>query len=710
MADNKINVTVSANTRKNITVSSTQQSTEITASTDTGRFWSQVSKNWAVSDVIVDNIDYSSKHYAGIAKESAENAQNIEEIVKNDYNAFLEASMTANSELQATKENAITEIESNKINAVDSMNAVKNDAVDSINSTKTTVLNDIELVAEGEKQEIEDLIDTGKDEIKDTIDGIKVLTTLEIGDIGFTQMAIDESKGKRRVLNGQLIIQDQYVEFTNIVKNSVALNPDLACTESEWQTELTMSANGVCYKYVIDDEAGTIRLPKYPDYFDVSINTGAKSQTVSVYGNGKSLGFNDGSQNFGLVGSYATNTRYALASPSVYGKNVGTKMTSNDFISNQQKSIGIVTSASNSGLTGSVTVPAVQSEKIKGTYFIQVATGAEVEDNIINEIELNNPFSLLDYKYSEYELNNLSWLRSEGQWNAKSIYPAVYDLLLKIYNGTETKAGVSVKLTTETFTDYDFVLNTAEETFRLQLKVKQKFLNAINDNMPVVGTGKALGVTDGTNTLSWASDVSGTRHPACTDSGVKVGSARNTKAGPIRSNVALGITTDPTKSGLIAKVSQSEVSGLYLYFYVGETVQNANLVNIGRIQETYTTKSMVDGKWVYKHQVLSTAITEGTYTLDLSNYLPNDGYVYEILCRLDYDQTTDGTNTYAHIQSDIIPRNYLTVGSDNTFGGVNMANSAIIPAKDYLKLTISGNMTEGGGVQVFGYRRVGTNL
>ena len=57
MADNKINVTVSANTRKNITVSSTQQSTEITASTDTGRFWSQVSKNWAVSDVIVDNTD-----------------------------------------------------------------------------------------------------------------------------------------------------------------------------------------------------------------------------------------------------------------------------------------------------------------------------------------------------------------------------------------------------------------------------------------------------------------------------------------------------------------------------------------------------------------------------------------------------------------------------------------------------------------------------
>ncbi len=76
---------------------------------------------------------------------------------------------------------------------------------------------------------------------------------------------------------------------------------------------------------------------------------------------------------------------------------------------------------------------------------------------------------MLDYKYSEYELNNLSWLRSNGQYNSKAIYPTVYDLLLKIYNGTETKAGVSVKLNTETFTDYDFVLNTADETFRLPL-------------------------------------------------------------------------------------------------------------------------------------------------------------------------------------------------------------------------------------------------
>jgi hypothetical protein len=85
---------------------------------------------------------------------------------------------------------------------------------------------------------------------------------LEIGDIGIAPLGIDETKGKRRYLNGQVIIQEQYVQFTNKVKSAVALYPSISCTEEEWQTTVTMSAFGACGKFVIDDEAGTIRLPK----------------------------------------------------------------------------------------------------------------------------------------------------------------------------------------------------------------------------------------------------------------------------------------------------------------------------------------------------------------------------------------------------------------------------------------------------------------
>lgn len=394
---------------------------------------------------------------------------------------------------------------------------------------------------------------------------------LEIGDIGFTQMAIDESKGKRRILNGQLIIQEQYLSFTNILKNSVALNPDLACTESEWQTAVTMSTNGVCEKFVIDDDAGTIRLPKYPQYLDLSINTSAVSRTVSIQGNGKSLGLTNGSENCGLA-RVQQNGTYLIATPNAYNANIST---SASFSVDTLRSgiFGVIKDSSKSGLTGSVSIPAVQSEKIKGTYFIQVATGAETEDNIINEIELNNPFSLLDYKYSEYELNNLSWLRSNGQYNSKAVYPAVYDLLLRIYNGTETKAGVSVKLSTGSYTDYDFVLNTAEETFRLPIKVK------LASGKAVVGNGMALGLTNGTNFsglgisgMALANDVN--------IYGDKVATSGFTTNSGLKDLSIAGVTTDATKSGI-----ETSDSDLYLYFYVGETVQNANLINAGRIEE-----------------------------------------------------------------------------------------------------------------------------
>ena len=429
---------------------------------------------------------------------------------------------------------------------------------------------------------------------------------LEIGDIGFTQMAIDESKGKRRKLNGQLIIQDQYVQFTNIIKNSVALNPDLACTEEEWQTAVTMSTNGVCEKFVIDDNAGTIRLPKYPNCFIAGL-TGV----APVVGNGMALGFTDGTYTKYTYGARSGNNAWT-AQPSFFNStqgNVGeTTNNSCEFFSDY-KYIGISTDPTKSGLEAQI-----NEKQIAGSYFIQVATGAEVEDNIINEIELNNPFSLLDYKYSEYELNNLSWLRSNGQCNSKSVYPAVYDLLLKIYNGTETKAGVSVKLATETFTDYDFVLNTAEETFRLPLKVK------LASGKAVVGNGMTLGLTNGTNFAGMVGGSSYGLGSSSTQYGAKVGTTGVSWSYEMN-GITVGVTTDPTKSGI-----ETSDSDLYLYFYVGETVQNANLINAGRIEEKLVDKLDKSNKqeiidWAMPDYTAGINITSLPYTA------PKDGLI-----------------------------------------------------------------------------------
>ena len=378
---------------------------------------------------------------------------------------------------------------------------------------------------------------------------------LEVGDIGIAPLGIDETKGKRRYLNGQVILQEQYVQFTNKVKSAVALYPTLACTESEWQTTATMTVGGQVGKFVVDDEAGTIRLPKIIMPIQGLTDLSKLAEIVKA-----------GLPN--ITGQYSLRLQGEGYTGAFYNGGAGGDRYKSETGTGQR---GMLDASLSSPIYGRSTT--VQQEQIQYPYFIQVATGAETEDNIINEIELNNPFSLLDYKYSEYELNNLSWLRSNGQYNSKAIYPAVYDLLLKIYNGTETKAGVSVKLTTETFDDYDFVLNTAEETFRLPTKVK------LASGKAVVGNGMTLGLTDGTNNAGLFNTASGDGlFSRANVYGSNIGTSLSDNTDGIVNSI--GVTTDPTKSGI-----ETSDSGLYLYFYVGETVQNANLINAGRIEE-----------------------------------------------------------------------------------------------------------------------------
>ena len=378
---------------------------------------------------------------------------------------------------------------------------------------------------------------------------------LEIGDIGFAPLGIDEAQNKRRYLNGQVISQAQFVSFTNKIKAAIQLYPSIATTETNWQAEVTNSKLGQCGKFVIDNTAGTIRLPKV-----VNIN---------------------GLQDLALMGSIK-----AESLPNITGEFSATRASGSDTTSGAfTQSENLINSATGTGKYGRTynfdasrssstykdNAP-VQQEAIQYPYFIQVATGVEESIDVTREIELNNPFSLLDYKWSEYELNNASWLLSNGQFNSGATYVAVYELLLKIHNGTETKDGVSVKLSTEAYTDTDFVINTADTTFRLPIKVKLASGNR------VAGNGMTLGFTDGTNNYGLL-PTNNNPNNYLFQVGVYGTTAGSSGNGSVASeNKSLGVTTDPTKSGI-----ETSSSGLKLYFYVGETIQDANVIAASQV-------------------------------------------------------------------------------------------------------------------------------
>ena len=388
---------------------------------------------------------------------------------------------------------------------------------------------------------------------------------LEICDIGMA-LYVDETKGLRRYLNGQIVdINTNTQAFLNRLQQITTLHPSLLCTEEEWQTAKTMSAFGQVGKFVFNyngAEIVSVRIPRVVNVqglFDLqnlgmTVEAGLPDHIHKV-----TSGSDIGNVNRHNVATTGQDTLSDYNASNTYTFNSSLASVSNPIYGNSNT---------------------VQPEAIQYPYFIQIATGSETENNIINEIELNNPYSLFDSKYSDHELNNLSWLKSEGQWNSKAVYPTAYDKLLKVYNGTETVEGLSVKLSTETYTDYDFVLNTADETFRLPLKTKLASGNA------VVGNGMTLGLTSGT-TYGGLSFV--TNSPQHLDSrpneyGTSVGTL--VQSGSISSvGISLGVTTDPTKSGI-----ELSDSGLYLYYYVGETVQNANLIDAGRIGEQLADK------------------------------------------------------------------------------------------------------------------------
>ena len=142
---NTQNKTISVN------VSSSGVSSNVSASGDASQYYSEKAKEWAISNRIVDGVDYSSKYYAGSANQSALNAQSFAQSAQDSYNNF-----------QQSVDGALSNIDS----SVQS-------GIDEINNTKTDIITDIEFVADGEKQEIEELIDSGKDEIQELTNEIK---------------------------------------------------------------------------------------------------------------------------------------------------------------------------------------------------------------------------------------------------------------------------------------------------------------------------------------------------------------------------------------------------------------------------------------------------------------------------------------------------------------------------------------------------------
>ena len=106
----------SQNNSVSINVSSSGTSASIKATPDTALFYSEKSREWAISNRIVDGVDYSSKYYANKANESATKAEKVIEDVKSEA----QTQISAIQDVSILEQEQIQEI----INGIDDGKAV----------------------------------------------------------------------------------------------------------------------------------------------------------------------------------------------------------------------------------------------------------------------------------------------------------------------------------------------------------------------------------------------------------------------------------------------------------------------------------------------------------------------------------------------------------------------------------------------------------
>ena len=146
MADNIIRVSVQPTKRQSVNITAGQVQTPISATADTSLYYSNLSKNWAIGEGLIQGEDYSSKHYANKSKASAQVAENFEASIRDSYNNFVTDATDYINELTELKETSAEEITMATTDGLLDIRNAKEEAVLSVETTKNDVIADITTV------------------------------------------------------------------------------------------------------------------------------------------------------------------------------------------------------------------------------------------------------------------------------------------------------------------------------------------------------------------------------------------------------------------------------------------------------------------------------------------------------------------------------------------------------------------------------------
>lgn len=412
----------------------------------------------------------------------------------------------------------------------------------------------------------------------------------EIGEIFYSTIPMDNVN--YHLLDGTILDgnAEEYKQFYNYLLSIKPTYSSLFIAEEDYQTQL--NDKGVCGKYVLDEVSKTIRLPKITGFIEGTVDSSALGELVeaglpNITG---SITVSDSS----YKGSLASGA-FTLSS---YEKDAC------GWSDDQTKAVFNFDASRSSSIYGNSTTVQPQSIKL----FVYVVVSKEVVEDapldVTKEYQLNNPFSLFDYRYVSHRLNNASWVLSTNAFLSGDLYPSAYEKLLAELN--ESSIGLSVKSASDVYTDYDYVVDTENNSFRLPLVIKERVLveskvatdedptwyNLYSDGWIEQGGLSTQQVTNGSPiSITLLKDY------LSTDYYIQTGSLASSV---VPSSSAPFVTCyNLTTSGFsVCNSSSFGVRAFWyacgyaqdkpttnLYFYLGDTVSNPSLIELGFVQD-----------------------------------------------------------------------------------------------------------------------------
>ena len=265
------------------------------------------------------------------------------------------------------------------------------------------------------------------------------------------------------------------------------------------------------------------------------------------------------------------------------------------------------------------------------------------------KFEFNQPFSLLEPKWSDVPLNNPSWLLSNSQVNSSENYPSVYELLLNEYNNgtlkSETIGDVTIsykqldnghKVVTDK-TAYDSILAKTGTAWYYLLDLDSRtFVLPQTNGFMQFGNESGKFTEAGLPNIYWDSgknlyrgvqrseSIDFSNSPFITAHNT-VSSAYTTASG---TEDIRGFDASRSNSiyGKSETVQPNSVTG-YLYFYVGDCVGTSNSVNLGNLKDKLdldvnnikTELNKLKGNIIKWETDFFDIAPNGLYSFDLSN-------------------------------------------------------------------------------------------